>query len=1146
MALQESKLGVVNNKLCEQLWGGDDVGWMSSPAIGRSGCVITMWDNKKGKLISSFQGQGYLGVVLQWGANEEICVVVNVYAPCVLNAKKVLWVDLLVARRFYAAEHFCILGDFNSVRGVEERKGVSGGVEISEDTRIFNVFLDNIGLVDLPLMGRKFTWVRPNGRCMNRLDRVLVSDKWWEDCGAVSLWGLRRDVSDHCPIIVRYNGFDWGPKPFRFNNHWLNNKDFSKVVEGEWASFQVNGWMGFIDALTEDIKDLDLKDEREGLSENELLLRKDKFSQLWLLMKSKDSLEFQKSRSRWLKERDANTGFFHVCVKSRKRSNAIVALRKGSVWLSKPDEIRKEVVSYFKQHFEEVPWERPRLDGIKFKQLRESEAFGLEEIFREAEVVEVIDLSDGNKSPGPDGFNFAFYKKFWGVLKVEIMRFFQEFHLSTKLPSCFSSFFIALIPKVLSPHQVSEFRPISLLGSLYKLLSKVLASRLGTVMDNIISKSQSAFIKGRFLVDGVVVINEVVDLAKRAKEECVIFKVDFEKAYDSVSWNFLNYMMLRMGFGTKWRNWMKVCVCNGQLSVLVNESPTEQVNISRGLKQGDPLAPFLFLLVAEGLSALSQRAVSLGFFKGFHVTTEVSVSLLQYADDTLFIGEVCVENLWAMKAILRWFELMSGLKVNLSKSRLFGVNVSSTFLEGAASFLHCKIGSLPFIYLGLPVGANLRRALTWDPVVKTIQKCLFSWRNRYVSLGGRVVLINSVLTSIPVFYFSFLKMPSSVRKVIVGMQQKFLWGGSSADKEKITWVSWKDVCRPKEDGGLWVKDLKWFNISLLTKWRWRLLVEHDSLWKHVLEAKYGGVGRLNLSLPRRNKFSLWWKDLAGLGVTNGVEDDLTQLIFSKNLGCGGSTRFWLDRWVGMTPLCDTFSRRNFFTWEYELFNHLMEVIMPVPITKEDDSWSFIDGGMFTVRYMYFYLYKKLFPPSPLLLGSVGVFTRIWESWAPLKVMVFSWQALLGRLPTRRNLARRRVIIDDGEAVGCVWCGGASESENHLFSTCVTAWLVWAKILRWFGLVSVLPDSISSLIESFLLCFGKKKNGFKGALLVWHAVIWVLWRSRNERIFSGKNVEPSEIFDRIQYISWNWLLAKKLNSPCLFYEWCVNPLDCIAR
>ncbi|MCH84201.1 RNA-directed DNA polymerase (Reverse transcriptase) [Trifolium medium] len=149
-------------------------------------------------------------------------------------------------------------------------------------------------------------------------------------------------------------------------------------------------------------------------------------------------------------------------------------------------------------------------------------------------------------------------------------------------------------------------------------------------------------------------------------------------------------MLRRVSFGRKWRAWMKACVCQGNLSVLVNGCPTEQVNISRGLKQGDPLAPFLFLLVAEGLTMLSHRAVSLGFFKGFQVSSDVTVSLLQYADDILFIGEACVENLWSMKAILRWFELISDLKVNFHKSMLVGVNVENSFLTGAASVLHCK------------------------------------------------------------------------------------------------------------------------------------------------------------------------------------------------------------------------------------------------------------------------------------------------------------------------------------------------------------------------------------------------------------------------------------------------------------------------
>ncbi|MCI27595.1 LINE-1 reverse transcriptase like, partial [Trifolium medium] len=143
------------------------------------------------------------------------------------------------------------------------------------------------------------------------------------------------------------------------------------------------------------------------------------------------------------------------------------------------------------------------------------------------------------------------------------------FHSRASLPRNFPSFFITLIPKIDSPLRIGDFRPISLLGSLYKLVAKVLAGRLATVMDKLISRNQSAFIKGRHLVDGVVAVNEIIDLAKKSGKDCLIFKVDFEKAYDSVSWSFLEYMMRRLGLAEKWRSWIRACVFSGHLSVLV-------------------------------------------------------------------------------------------------------------------------------------------------------------------------------------------------------------------------------------------------------------------------------------------------------------------------------------------------------------------------------------------------------------------------------------------------------------------------------------------------------------------------------------------------------------------------------------------------
>jgi hypothetical protein len=165
------------------------------------------------------------------------------------------------------------------------------------------------------------------------------------------------------------------------------------------------------------------------------------------------------------------------------------------------------------------------------------------------------------------------------------------------------------------------------LGCLYKIIAKVLANRLSKVMNVIIAPTQSVFLKNRNLVDGVLVVNEVVDLAKKTGRECMVFKVDFEKAYDSVDWGFLEYMLHRFGFCYKWIRWICACVFAGNLSMLVNGSPTKEFNIQRGLKQGDPLASFLFLLVAEGFGGVMKKAVNDRLFKGFSIGVDGVVYL---------------------------------------------------------------------------------------------------------------------------------------------------------------------------------------------------------------------------------------------------------------------------------------------------------------------------------------------------------------------------------------------------------------------------------------------------------------------------------------------------------------------------------------
>jgi hypothetical protein len=181
---------------------------------------------------------------------------------------------------------------------------------------------------------------------------------------------------------------------------------------------------------------------------------------------------------------------------------------------------------------------------------------------------------------------------------------------------------------------------------MYKVLAKVLANRLRSILSFVVSDNQSAFVRGKQILDGILIANEVVDEAKRVKKELLLFKVDFEKAYDSVDLNYLNSVMLNMNFPTLWRKWIMECVGTATASVLVNGFPTDEFPIQRGLRQGDPLSPFLFLLAAEGFDVLMKASVSTNLFNAYGVGAqrEVKISHLQFADDTIIIGKMLVER----------------------------------------------------------------------------------------------------------------------------------------------------------------------------------------------------------------------------------------------------------------------------------------------------------------------------------------------------------------------------------------------------------------------------------------------------------------------------------------------------------------------
>lgn len=720
-----------------------------------------------------------------------------------INIHRIMWSELLQKKRNSLADEWCVGGDFNAILTNRERKGTMSHNR-NQEMEEFAEFIKDMELIDVPVLGKKFTWFSSDGKSKSRLDRFLITEGIIEEWGVTSQWVGDRDISDHCPIWLDCRVENWGPKPFRFNNCWLDDNRFSPFVKECWNSFDVNGKKAYVikekmKLLKEKLRvwnkevfgwvDLSIDNTVKGLNELDSMVgegavpdiqqRKELQSQFWQQVRHKESLIRQKSRHKWILEGDANTRFFHASLQQRRRKNQLVSFKKGDTWVEGVENVKKEVKIHFSYLFAEKEFNRPVLSGVPFKSISEEDNEFLLTPFSEEEIKEVIWNSDGNKSPGPDGFNFNFIKKEWDLLKQDVSSFVSEFHQNAILPKGITTSFLALIPKNNHPQTLSEYRPICLISSLYKILSKILAARLKQVLGKVISPCQTAFIPGRQILDGVVVLNELIDLIKKRRDKCMFLKVDFEKAFDSVSWKYLEYMLNWMGFHEKWIKWMRACVFSSSMSVLVNGSPTEDFEVSKGLRQGDPLSPFLFIIAAEGLTGLVNNAIRSGCFKGYMVSNVQQHHILQYADDTILLGEGSWENLWSLKSILRGFELVSGLKVNFYKSKLYGINVEDQFLNAASTFLSCNVDKFPFRFLGLPVGANPRRCDTWKPVVDAMKKKLSSWNGRNLSMGGRVTLINSVLSSLPLYYFAFFKAPKKILNELIKIQRMFLWGGCS-------------------------------------------------------------------------------------------------------------------------------------------------------------------------------------------------------------------------------------------------------------------------------------------------------------------------------------------------------------------------------
>ena len=436
--------------------------------------------------------------------------------------------------------------------------------------------------------------------------------------------------------------------------------------------------------------------------------------------------------------------------------------------------------------------------------------------FSEEEIKNVVFQMESNKAPGPDGFPAEFYQYFWETIKSDLLALFEDFHKGNLQLHSLNFGIITLVPKT-DAIKIQNYRPICLLNVSFKILTKVLTNRIVLLANKIIRPSQTAFVPGSYILEGVVTLHETLHELHRKNKDGIILKLDFEKAYDKIRWPFLQQVLRMKGFSDVWCSWIQKVVSKGSVAVKVNDEYGHYFQTKKGVRQGDPLSQILFNIVVDMLAILINRAKDRGHFQGLipHIVDD-GLSILQYADDTLIFLDVDIEGAKNMKLLLCAFEHLSGLKINFHKSQLFCYGAAKERELEYSEIFGCNKGHYPFKYLSIPMHHRKLSNEDWNDIIERLKKRLNGWKGKMLSVGGRLVLINSILTSITMFMLSFFKIPRKVLEKLDQIRSRFFWEGEG-HKKKYRLTKWSIVCTPKDMGWLGIIDFDLQNKCLLSK-----------------------------------------------------------------------------------------------------------------------------------------------------------------------------------------------------------------------------------------------------------------------------------------------------------------------------------------
>jgi hypothetical protein len=340
-------------------------------------------------------------------------------------------------------------------------------------------------------------------------------------------------------------------------------------------------------------------------------------------------------------------------------------------------------------------------------------------------------------------------------------------------------------------------------------------------MNKLVSYAQNAFIKRRCIHDNFLYAQRVIQLLHKKKQSALFIKLDISKAFDSIGWTFLLEVLGALGFSRKWRDWISSILATSTSRVLVNGHLGENIRHARGLRQGDPLLPLLFVLAIDPLQRIIERAAHKGVLQPI-LPKSANLRCSLYADDAAIFAAPNALELSRLHKLLSFFGECSNLKINISKTEIFPIRMDSAAVDQLITNFAGKIRSFPGKYLGLPLHTRKLRKIDVQPLLDKIGDRLPGWKGKFLSTSGRETLVKTVLSSQPIYHLTVFQAQKWLIKRIDRLRRSFLWRGETPDKVYggHSLINWPTTCLPKEKGGLGISDLERFARALRLRWLW--------------------------------------------------------------------------------------------------------------------------------------------------------------------------------------------------------------------------------------------------------------------------------------------------------------------------------------